>query len=532
MSVFLKKGEGYSVLNARWFILFVLYFALYVFIYGFLSLRLSPVWDEVYDTYGQGMDSYIIVDRWGLALYRCIFELGTQPYVAGMVSGLAISASVLVLVRACGWKGYTVPVVFGASYMLCISWAYMVIYSFQADAIAVGMLCSTVSACCLYERGRIHMLYAFLLLVFPVSVYQMLLLHFAAVVVVLELFVAGSGWRGVWKRCVRVVTVLLSSVVAAYAISFIIRACWCFEPGSIGRFSGYQAGLGRWSAVLAAESLREKVMGWVYWELVNVRALGINIAGLAYPGQWVHAVAGVMLAWLLAVRGKVLGVKRALLLVAVYIMPYMCYPVLLFSFHGDVGALDARMFQAESVSTAAVCVAFVKWGWGCPWGRGWKIAGACAVVFALLKGAYVVSGMAREENRIHQATMSQYHEMGIRARIAAEQAGVGAERILVCAAPGDVPFGAGARMEMYGRRIPLSEQGKLLIYPVGIFDAYAEFYGEAALKVAGPEELERHAAALGEMPAWPKPGSVAVDGGQVIIKVGGAAAEPSLGPAE
>lgn len=79
----------------RCMFLFAVYMAIYLLIYGFLLLRLAPLWDEVYDYCGEGMDSYVIFRRWGQFLYRIVFAEGLQPYIAGIVAGIYICLAIL-----------------------------------------------------------------------------------------------------------------------------------------------------------------------------------------------------------------------------------------------------------------------------------------------------------------------------------------------------------------------------------------------------------------------------------------------------
>lgn len=497
--------------------LFFSYLGMYLLVYGFLMERNAPLWDEVFDASGEGMYSYLMADRWGLAAYRFLFGEGFQPYVAGIVAGLWIAAALVVQVTAFRLAGYFSPLVYGAAYNMSISWAFQVVYSHQSDAVALGILCATIAACCLFSAKRGVL--GIGLLVLSLSIYQMLLLYYVAVVLALFVFRQRTDGDRIVMLALRGCLVSILSVVAVYGISWgVCRAV--APPAEISaRFSGYQASLSCWPDIASAGGIANGIKAFLYWELINLRSMLNSMFGCGYPGQWPYPVALVLLICLLPFMVRELGWQRSAALVIMGLLPYSFYPILLMSRYGTEGALNARMGLAEPVFIGAVWACFVQADKGvfCCLHR--NAAVCCLLVFSILKGAYKTSNMAREEMRIQHAMYTQYHEMGIRARLLSDQGEHGNPVVLVCQEKESSHWGEGPRMSIYDKPVQTGDLVRLDVYPPGVFKAFADYCGEPQLKVASEADLERHQEVLSEMPSWPKAGSVRKHQGEIIIKL-------------
>ena len=514
-----KYGAEWRVSdNMRLLRLWLAYLGLYLFMYGLLLGRFAPLWDEVYDSFGQGMYLYITVDRWGLAAYRSFFGEGFQPYVGGVAAGMWISVALVVQVTTCRLKGYFAPLVYGAAYLSSIAWAFQVVYSHQSDAIALGILCATLAARDLFSRRRIHLILGAALLVFALATYQMLLLYYAAAVLTFFVFNSQAKEEGIVKIALKGCLTCAVAVVAMYGVSFGVHHIFAPPAEILDGFSHYHATLSCWPDIASAGGLVNCIKPFLYWELVNLRPLLYNLTGSGYQGQWAYPIALMLLICILPFKARQLGWQKLFALGVIALLPYSCYPLLLMYRCGPIGGLDARMGLAEPLFVATVWACLIQQAQGVSGKIAGRMVMAALLAICILKGAYRIADMARDEMKVQHAMLAQYHEMGTRARILAAQKGLEHPKFLVCQGEKSRRLVCPPRMLMYDRTPQSEDLSKLAVYPIGVFKAFADYCGETELGVATEKDLALHEKALSEMPNWPMPGSVREHQGDIIIK--------------
>lgn len=150
-------------------------FFIYLVVHIALFSREGPHWDEILDWQGAATDTYLISGRPGTYVYRLIMGEGAMPWLAAIVSGLFISAAVLLQTRLLKLRATLLCVVYAGIYQACNQWSSQLIYSFQCDSIALGVLWCTLSVACLIEYKRWG--WAALFLCLGISTYQTLGLY-------------------------------------------------------------------------------------------------------------------------------------------------------------------------------------------------------------------------------------------------------------------------------------------------------------------------------------------------------------------
>lgn len=503
----------------RCMFLFAVYMAIYLLIYGFLLLRLAPLWDEVYDYCGEGMDSYVIFRRWGQFLYRIVFAEGLQPYIAGIVAGIYICLAILLQTAYFRFSNLWQGLAYGAVYLCSIHWAYQVIFSEQCDAVALGILCVTAAAYLFScRKGAVSILAPALLVGFGASIYQMLLLYFVALVAARTALCREPNAKGIGRIACKGLVVTVAGLVFYMAVAKIVEACWTLSIPNEEHFRSYQASLSTWSQIMEVNGLALMARSLMHWELVELRHMWICLTGSLYNGQWVYVGTFIPLVGLCILRRPFNG-WHSLLHVLFLLLPFLCYPLLLFKNSG--GALAARMMVVEPVVMGFMWVAFLEKLKTVVSLKRWlavmSVFGA-AVCFALLKGSYRVSQMAKDEIHTQELGFAQIREMGTRGRILAEQAGMQECRIMVLC-PSSSNFDS-SRTRLYAGPIKLNRQSDSVIYAKGAFEImYADYAGESSIFMGTEEDYTRHREELETMPYWPAPGSMRACGDCIIVKV-------------
>ena len=452
-------------------------------------------------------------------MYRSVFAAGFQQYVAGVAAGIYICAAMLLQVAYFRLSSLWQSLVYGAVYLCSIHWAYQVIFSEQCDAVALGLLCATGAAwlfCC--RKGAGAVILSILLLGFGVSIYQMILLYFVALVVAKVTFCRELALGALCKCAGKGAGVIVAALAFYMVVARLVEACWTLTIPNEEHFRSCQSSLTAWPQILEANGFGSMVRGLLHWELVEIKHVWLCLTGHLYRGQWVYVGAFVPVAGLCLLRGRSAG-WHAVLYVLLLVLPFLCYPLLLFRDSG--GCLAARMMVAEPVAMGFLWVVFIgKLREVMPARRWVAVLGVfgAVVLFSLLKGSYRLSQMAKDEIHTQELGLAQIREMGTRARILAEQAGMQECRILVLC-PGVSNFDS-SRTRLYSSPVALASQSDAVIYSKGAFEImYADYAGESSISMGSEEDYARYREDLDNMPYWPAPGSMRVSRGAVIVKV-------------
>lgn len=472
----------------------ILYFFLYMLLYGTVCMRMGLHQDEILDWEGAQQGFYISLGRWGIAAWRAFFSKGTCYWTAGVVAGMMISATICLLTSmlqlAESWK----KAVFAAFYLGCISFSFMLHYSYQCDVLAAAFLCCALSNNLLSKGGILRYVLAVCLLTFAFGTYQATVFYFISIWLALQLRKYQLGNHGnILYSLLQLIILSIISYIACYIIYEIALLFPCVSPEDIHTANTYLSSLsgvrdfleadakGKWDMVLFCFQL-------YFW----------NLLGRLYSGQWVYVSAFIPVTYLLLYWSKNLPIRKAFLPIlmtgALWIMPYSLGVLLL---HQQ----DPRTFIAEPVSLACLWGLFVS---ACPQPK-LRIALFIFLPFMLLKSAYQISKDAYEEAREYEAGLISIRQVC--------QDGI--EKARQCPLGKNTPIilGGGAKD---GR------EGHCHNLPYGAFmPHYLKFMQMPDnIRQATPSDYEKHIAQFKRMPLWPDEGSIQESNGVILIRMG------------
>ncbi len=175
-------GIGLVLFNrdtAKWGLF---YLGLYLLIYGvFLHGR---DWylniDEIRDyTVGNNTwELYLSNGRWGLALYRTVFQ-GLAPLGGVLIAGVWYAAALLLQTHLMGIKSSFCKAMYGAIALSVPLLGHHLLFANQADAVGLGMLLSTLAVWAVGDKRPKILFTGAVCLALALAIYQSLVLNFA-----------------------------------------------------------------------------------------------------------------------------------------------------------------------------------------------------------------------------------------------------------------------------------------------------------------------------------------------------------------
>lgn len=464
-------------------------FALYLFIYGLLIFRFGMHQDEILDSEGQALGTYVGGGRWMVGIWRLLLPGGYLPFSSGLIAGVLISLTIVWQTKILGFVEKLPRLVYACFYLGCIQFAWMLYYSFLSDALAVGFLLSTGSVFFVQQRRWVL---STVCLTLALAVYQTNMLY-------VGVLFAAMLWRQPTKGgiCVRFAVCAAGALVlwkAGVHVSYHLP--WVSE-GQIEYQQVYQEGMTQWHE-LKGRGVAFLIIFFGHYTL----EAGKNLLGLTYDGQWVYATTLLPLLFLLwqtvkEEQGVVVKCRQLLLLFIVWTLPFV-FPIIMGTVQG------ARTNLAEPLSCAllwTMALSRVDFNTG-------RRKACCYILLGMvvLKSSVQVSVMARDEMDAFRRAIAELRAMETCGLMLANCAGADIERVLLI-----------GRVDKNNK--PLRLQAQSLIFGDGSTTWYLNYLKSPFLAVAKDDDIAPHREVLEEMPAWPAPGSVRLHAGEVIIRI-------------
>ena len=476
------------------------YFFLYLLVYFPLFQRSGLHWDELFDAGGAANETYIAAGRWGLALYRLLFEVGYMPWASGIIAGGYISAALVIQYRLLGIVSCSGRFLYGAFYVGCIQWAFQLQYSHQSDAVAFALLCMTSAVYLFTLKSWRSDILAVGLVVYACSVYQTAMLYFL-VVWMLRVMVAQVTVLFGWRRYAKELLLVVVAGVLYLCSSMLIKSLPVVFDEELAYVKGVQAAMSKWGEIMAAPALGDKIDLWLVYIVCYIKVLIKNLLGMTYEGQWVFATALWPLFWLQwRYLRKERDVVRAILLLFVWTVPFVMSLVVM----TDQGA---RVSLAEPLSAAGIWALYL---------RNWQSISRCRLcvvilgVLVLLKAEYRCAVIAEDEKNICLSKMENLRSLNNRILSIAESANLDSPAVIYW---GSIPAKTwNPYVERWGR---YRESESLMLLPNGRFPAP---FNEMVIRQCSAEEEPFYRDVAMNMPIWPTPGSVARCGNSVLIR--------------
>ncbi|MBR4311097.1 MAG: glucosyltransferase domain-containing protein [Akkermansia sp.] len=469
---------------------FVLYFCIFLLVYGYSVLRLGMYGDDLYDFNGEETGLYAAAGRWGIVLWRGIFGLGACVWAAGIASGLLLSTVIVCQCKLLKLQGPLQRLVYGGFYLGCIQFNHMLQFSFLCDALAASFLAVTGAVWMVQQRGYKTLLGGIGLLSLAFGTYQATCFYFTALFLVMELRRLQLGENA--ERCARIGRFILTGLGAA-TVWLLVKYATVHLPfvtqEQLSYAQGYQSSLSCWPQFIAGNAEQK---------LAIIR----NIFMIGYWGQWVCLSALVALV-LLAKRFKQrFGAKVCTAAVAAMlllcIVPYALGFVLL-------RQQTPWTFIAEPVMLAGFWGLFVAE----PLRVSPRLQQALLLflAFVLVKGMYANAEWARNEARYFDISMAEMRELRSTANAAALQAGIETPKVILLGEP--------------MRRPNVSEKASdhTLVWAY-FLQFYLRYLKLNHMHIGNSADYAKMGTEFNTMPTWPATGSVRTLGNEVFIKIG------------
>ena len=463
------------------------YFLIYLIINSYLLGRPSLHQDEVLDWQGPATDTYAAAGRWGLYFWRILLGEGAFPVTAGVIAGVFIALALHIQTILLSIQSNYARFLYAGIYLSCTQWASQLVYSYQCDAVAFGLLCATFSVCFLQRN---HYLSAVISLVVALSFYQTIGVYFFVFLVCVELCRETSNCKRTCSYCIVVISALLLYGV----VSLIIKTSPLISDETANYVASVQDGMNQWRTFADLDIFSQLIFIAHYTKVAIYNAFGMGESG-----HYVYATALIPLVSLLRRQfrdgGLLSACCRAFLLLSVWISPFVL-TIIMGVEQGE------RVALAEPLALACIWILAIKrWVIDLPK----KIIMFAAVCFALLKASYSVSATARDTAYEYQHAVHELREIYFSARNTALDQGMHDCPIIVLGIPDN---------DQYDHR-----RVSPLLFKSGCLNWYASHYRMHQLRKASVADMKKHREEYQAMPIWPEPGSMRMNKGDVIIRI-------------
>lgn len=489
------------------------YFVIYLLVYFPLFQRGGMHWDEVLDAGGAANGTYIAAGRWGLALYRWLFEVGYVPWTSGIIAGVYIATALVVQYKLFGIFSRSGRFLYGAVYIGCIQWASQLQYSHQSDAVALALLCVTAVAYLLTLKCWRSGVLAVGLTVYACSVYQTAMLYLL-VVWMLRLMTEQTPVLTEWRSHVRSLLLVFVAGVLYLVSRAVSKSLPMVSETDICCVRMVQTYMSKWDEIMAAPSLGDKVDLWIFYTVCYTKVIIKNLLGLKYEGQWVYATAmwpvlGLLRRYLCGKR----DVIRAMLLLLVWTVPFVMSLIVM----TDQGA---RVSLAEPLSVAGIWALYLKnlknWNNSVLWRWTMVVLGGWVV----LKSGYRCAVIAEDEKNIYLSKMENLGSLNARILAVAESANMSSPSVIYF---GDLPTKTwNPYIKRWGH---YRECESIIRLPNGRFPGGGMLQCGNTMRKCSADEASLYGKIVKDMPTWPAPGSVAGCGNAVLVRFADAVSE-------
>ncbi len=500
------------------------FFLLYVLIYGLFLPRFGLHQDEVLDFDGSATGTYIGAGRWGMALYRTLFGGGAVPWAAGIMAGLFLCSAIVLQTKLLRLDTPGLKFCYGALMLGMPQFESMLVYSFLADAVALGFVLCSLTCLLLFRKGSLplsHWLLAILLMSVVIGIYQSLLFYGCALAI--------GSWLirrdekdspSTLQLACRFALTFLLAFILYYALRAITLALPLASAEQLEYCLRYQQGMTQWATFLDL-SLTQKLLFLAHY----LKYMVYSELGLMYAGQWVYTTALIPLV-LLAVRylkRKEAWSTRLFCLMALaflWVVPHIMIILL-------------GTYQGERVNLPEPLCCAILWGvWlkGASLTPGLRRIGALLLLFILIQACYTVSRNAWKEGLNHERNVNDMRLLCADARHFAAERGVASPELRICpvlVASASSP----SRRQAYGplgflvSRFSDQELAPVRANPLcdgvaGWYDRLYHFSADGNHLIHLPaSERERWKDEIRQLAPWPTPGCMMMKGNCVIVRV-------------
>lgn len=498
------------------YILFI--FGLHLFIFGNFMFPGSLCGDELKETMEAPQSLYLVQKRWGVVIWKSIFEYGYLPYIGITLFSAIAAATCLLHVKLLNFSSMTSRLAYGALYTASPYWLGQFIFTGLADTFALSMFLASLSISILAgKRGTWSFAASAITLILALSIHQTALFYAATLWLAWQVrrqeFNPES--RGsILRHVFQAIPVFAAALLLHHFISRIIIHSGMVPADVYNTISAYQNNIfNSWKQILASGSITTMlIFGAASVKSALFVALGISpIIGSCCSYWHLYTLAGslmVMIAALTILRSKSRPTPAWLSITSLLLLFLFAYAPHILT-HGYY-SVEPRFYIQAAISTACLGALLTE-----------KLRGHSRRVllfltgFLVLKATYTSAAIARGRAWNFERTKTQFAEIKNFAKEYATQNHLQNYKIYL----------AGNWWPI--KRISLKnahEQAEetFLTGTVQPFAVryYAAYFGSGPIDHIPYEQLPQEIQAqLVDKPLYPAPGSIFSAQGNIYIKV-------------
>lgn len=283
------------------YILFI--FGLHLFIFGNFMFPGSLCGDELNETMGDPQSLYLTQKRWGVVIWKSIFEYGFLPYIGITLFSAIAAATCLLHVKLLNFSSMTSRLVYGALYTASPYWLGLLIFTELIDTFGLMMLLSTLSIIILATKNGVWRFVAgAIALTLALSMHQIALFYAATLWLAWQVRRQGlrqECWRSMMRHVFQAILVFTTALLLHHLISLAIIHSGLVPADLYIATAGYHNNFfSTWKQILGSGSIATiLIFGAASVKSALFVALGISpIIGSCCSYWHLYTLAGSLLA--------------------------------------------------------------------------------------------------------------------------------------------------------------------------------------------------------------------------------------------
>lgn len=466
----------------------VVYFLMYILVYFPMCNRHSLHQDEVLDWQGQAIDTYLVAGRWALYLFRIVFDAGCHMLTAGLISGVLLSAALVIHTHMLGVHSSFAKLAYGALYMSCSQWGSILEYRIMCDAVAFALFGATVAGYLWYKEK--NLMPAALILAFSLGVYQTAGIFFFVLCAVCLIRHRLMNWYMIR----RFLFICILGLGVYVLVQKLMMAIVPIPQETLDYVLGYQQSVTQWEPFGQLDFSAKFLFILHYAKNTLIDALGFGKnSSLADATVSIAALLLVLHEFRSRNRGS--ACLCSALILFVWYVPYVL-PLITGTEIGERVQLAAPLRTSSFWCLVASFYAIN--------GRLIPVLGA-GICFLLFKSSYRMSSYVRDKDTAYLQGVKELQRIYDTSQHLARTNQLGNCEIIILGRPAAVPDTSNDFLS----QLVHSRTGSW----------YMKHYNMPMLRFASGGDALRYENEARDMPSWPAPDSIRCVHGRVIVKL-------------
>lgn len=466
----------------------VVYALMYILVYFPMCNRISLHQDEVLDWQGQAIDTYLVAGRWGLYLFRIVFDAGCHMLTAGLIAGFLISASLVIQTHMLGVHSSLAKLAYGALYMACCQWGSILEYRFMCDAVAFSLFSATVAGLLWYKDK--NPIPAALLLACSLGVYQTVGVFFFVLCAVCLI-----KHRLMNRHMVlRFLLICFIGLAAYVSVQKIMMEIVPIPQETLDYVLGYQKGMTQWASFPQLNFSAQVLFILHYTKVSILDALGLGKYSTLTDATVTIAALLLVLNEFRSRNVRTACLYSALILFAWYV-PYV-FPLITGTEIGERVQLAAPLRVASFWCLVSSFYTISS---------RWVALLSAGVCFLLFKASYRISSYVRDKDTAYMQGIKEIQQIYDASMHLARKEQLNNGEIILLGHPSAGSESSGDFLSQLARS--------------GTGSWYMRHYNMPMVRFGNSEDERRYENISRDMTSWPAPGSIRCINGQVVVKL-------------